>query len=274
VKKIGDTLTRIEKGLGRQMDRLTRVSRAPRELIQLLDDVVEDAVEHVEPVGGGRRTFPYTRLEVHLAVPPGRGPGAEAVLEQRPGLEERIAERLAAAGCDPPPTPQVTTRILEGVPPESWQDRDFHVEYGRGRSRRRAPAALKAMPPVRLVVIEGDAGRRTHELLLERIEIGRTGSVPARGGRRQRQNQLAFADAPGANASVSRAHAHLEWVAAEEGFRLFDDGSTQGTRIVRKGRTIEVPGAGGRGVRVESGDELQFGKARVRFSTGASAAST
>jgi pSer/pThr/pTyr-binding forkhead associated (FHA) protein len=64
---------------------------------------------------------------------------------------------------------------------------------------------------------------------------------------------------------VSRAHAHLVWILDEQVFRLHDDGSTQGTRVLRAGRQLEVPGRGGRGVALQSGDVLVLGRARVHF---------
>ena len=63
------------------------------------------------------------------------------------------------------------------------------------------------------------------------------------------------------NRTVSRRHAHIAWSGTE--FRVFDDRSAHGTRIVRGGKTIPVP-AGARGVRLTSGDELLLGSARLR----------
>jgi hypothetical protein len=47
--------------------------------------------------------------------------------------------------------------------------------------------------------------------------------------------------------------------------RLFDDRSAHGTSIVRNGKTISVP-AGSKGVRLQSGDEVVLGDARLRVS--------
>jgi pSer/pThr/pTyr-binding forkhead associated (FHA) protein len=81
-----------------------------------------------------------------------------------------------------------------------------------------------------------------------------------------RQNHIAFADeADDINQSVSRAHAHLRVDAASGEVRLHDDGSTHGTRVMREGRTIEVPASSARGVKVKDGDELVFGQARVKL---------
>jgi predicted component of type VI protein secretion system len=48
---------------------------------------------------------------------------------------------------------------------------------------------------------------------------------------------------------------------------MHDDGSEHGTSIVRQGRSLQVP-RGSRGVRLESGDEIVLGDARVRVKFG------
>ena len=46
---------------------------------------------------------------------------------------------------------------------------------------------------------------------------------------------------------------------------MFDEGSSNGTHVIRAGTSIAVPARDPRGVRVRSGDEIQFGRARVRI---------
>ena len=55
--------------------------------------------------------------------------------------------------------------------------------------------------------------------------------------------------------------------AAERAFRVYDDGSEQGTAVSRGGRTIAVP-PGPRGVRLQPGDEIVLGLARVESAAG------
>ena len=69
------------------------------------------------------------------------------------------------------------------------------------------------------------------------------------------------------NQSVSRQHAHIEYVESARHYRIRDDRSAHGTHIVRNGRTVPVP-AGPRGVRLESGDEIVLGEARARVVLG------
>jgi pSer/pThr/pTyr-binding forkhead associated (FHA) protein len=75
---------------------------------------------------------------------------------------------------------------------------------------------------------------------------------------------VAFREGAGdVNQSVSRRHAHISYDPDGRSFRLHDDGSEHGTGVVRLGRTVAVP-RGTRGVRLESGDEIVLGEARVR----------
>src|SRR5207244_957453 len=91
-----------------------------------------------------------------------------------------------------------------------------------------------------------------------RIQIGRTAEVLDERRRLVRRNHLVLD-----HETVSRAHAHLEFSEGE--YRLFDDGSSYGTSVIHEGRLIEVPRAGGRGLRVVTGDEVYFGQVRVRI---------
>ncbi len=73
-----------------------------------------------------------------------------------------------------------------------------------------------------------------------------------------------FTDGAGPiNETVSRCHAHIDRGESPGDYRLFDDRSAHGTTIVRNGKTVSVP-AGSRGVRLQSGDEIVLGEARLR----------
>jgi hypothetical protein len=95
------------------------------------------------------------------------------------------------------------------------------------------------------------------------VAIGRGANV--RDARHQliRSNHVVFVEGGGeANGTVSRRHARIEHDRTTPGLRLHDDGSAQGTSVVRRGRGFAVP-AGARGMRLESGDEIVLGRARL-----------
>ena len=66
-----------------------------------------------------------------------------------------------------------------------------------------------------------------------------------------------------AREAVSRRHAHIAFIPTSREYRLRDDGSARGTAVLRNGRTIRVP-EGARGIRLESGDEIALGEARLK----------
>jgi hypothetical protein len=266
---IDDALGRIERTIGRKIEGLTRRKAAPREAMQIAEDVLDAVPLEMVPTAGETPTFPYGKVTVTLAVPEGKAVAARAVLEHAPDLRTRLHDRLLAARCAPEHLPEVALDVVEGPPPESWGGRDFALAYAPRKKARGAAVTEPAGPPhIRLQVLEGTTGeRRTHALRLRTIRLGRTGSVGVGSRRTRRANDVAFDEEGPVNASVSRAHAHLDWSDAEGAYRLHDDGSTQGTRVLREGRSLEVPGAGGRGLALKSGDVLVLGRARVRFTS-------
>ncbi len=97
-----------------------------------------------------------------------------------------------------------------------------------------------------------------------RIDIGRRPEVLDQRHRLIRTNDVAFLDdGPEPNASVSRRHAHVEFVRAMG--RGTGSGRPQRPRneLVGVAGRSKVP-AGSRGVRLENGDELVLGHARLR----------
>jgi hypothetical protein len=70
-----------------------------------------------------------------------------------------------------------------------------------------------------------------------------------------RRNQVVFLESEGeTNRTVSRAQAHITRAAPGD-YRLHDDRSSYGTRIVRDGKMIELPSGSPRGVKLQAGDE-------------------
>jgi hypothetical protein len=146
-----------------------------------------------------------------------------------------------------------------------WTSPEFHVDFSRGAVQEQPPSAPAVVHEITLTVISGSAEKPEYAVTLDRINLGRCAEVRDRRNRLLRTNQVAFSDGAGPiNETVSRAHAHID---CESGvYRLFDDRSGHGTSIVRTGRTINVP-SGSRGVRLQSGDEIVLGEARLRMTT-------
>lgn len=264
---------KLERKLARSVDAaigelVGREETAPLEIVH----AVLDRAEHeIQDIGRGRRLFPFNCVRVHVVA------GArdkesrariDAVLAGPPSLAERLADRLRSAGCAA--SAVVTEVVYVRQAGQDWQDPKFHVVFDRTQVEE-APAAavaetapLAEIPRIKLTVVKGSAEQRAYMFAGGRIDVGRRAEVVDQRQRLIRTNHVAFSDDESdENRSVSRRHAHIEFVQAEGGYRLWDDRSAHGTSIVRGGRTIKVP-AGARGTRLEAGDDIALGSARLR----------
>jgi hypothetical protein len=254
--KLAGTLDRTVSGL---------VRSGAREPIEIVHAIVEAAQEEIQPSGRGRRVFPFNAITVTILAP-SRDARArfEAVLADGPPLRERILARLGSAAC------QVDALEIavgyDSRPRKHWRSSDFHIEFARvATPERQNPEADAARPRLEVTVLHGTTERRTYTLAASmRIDLGRCAEVRDSRHRLIRTNHVAFLEgAGGVNQSVSRRHAHISCERSAGSVRLHDDGSEHGTGIIRHGRTVAVP-RGARGVRLESGDEIVLGEARLR----------
>jgi hypothetical protein len=211
--------------------------------------------------------FPFNSIAVTiLATSRDARARIEAVIADGPPLRDRIAARLASAGCTVDALDVNVT--YESKPRRGWRHPDFHLDFTR--------VSRVAVPPqtpqpeaksvrIELTVLHGTAERRTYALAAStRIDMGRCTEVRDSHHRLIRTNHVAFVEKAGdVNQTISRRHAHISYDPASKHHRLHDDGSEHGTSIVRNGRTIPVP-RGARGVRLESGDEIVLGDARLK----------
>jgi hypothetical protein len=244
-----------------------RTQPAPLEVVHA---VLERAEQHIQDIGRGRRVFPFNRVILHVVAPPGQKEKRarfSAVADGPPSLSERLTDRLRSAGC---PVADLSVEVVyvrqRGA---GWERDDFHVEFDRVASPQ--PATLPAPEPpagevkrIRLAVVKGAAEQRACVFSGGRIDMGRRAEVLDKRQQLVRTNHVAFLEDGGdVNGSVSRRHAHIELSADGQSYRLWDDKSAHGTSIIRNGRTIKVL-AGPRGTRVEPGDEIALGQARLR----------
>jgi hypothetical protein len=131
---------------------------------------------------------------------------------------------------------------------------------------RADPLRGQEIPEVRLVVTRGAAEQPEYRLKKGRILVGNLRDVYDREGRMVRRNDLVFIDnGDDINSTVARVHARIWYDPEVRVFCIMDEGSRYGTRIVREGRSIEIPGGDLRGVGLRSGDEICFGQASLRF---------
>jgi hypothetical protein len=261
-------------------------ARPPREPLEIRRAVLQAIVDLAQPAGRSRRVLPFDRVRVEVLAPTADARRVfEAVFARDEGLAAAARRDLATIGCEPGPTFTVNVHYRKRVP-AAWAAEQTYAVHGEideersGTGERHGPTtspqhrettapaadgAPAAVPALVLTVLKGHALRKRVQLRLSRINIGRQEEVLDRDQRLVRRNHVAFTDEDEINRTVSRAHAHIRFVAGSGPFRLRDDNSAYGTRIVRDGRTIDVSPGNARGVRLASGDELQFGRAIVRF---------
>jgi FHA domain-containing protein len=238
--------------------------------IEIIHAVLDRAEQQIQEIGRGRRVFPFDLVRVHIVAGP-RDKEARArmaaVVDGPPTLAQRLAERLQLAGCA---AREIATDVtFARAPGADWGSPDFHVEFDRTAVPPVAPATRRASAgaeSIRLTVLAGKAQQRVYLFKAGRIDIGRRAEVVDQRQRLIRTNHVAFLE-DDQNATVSRRHAHIDSIDARGGYRLWDDRSAHGTSIIRNGRTIRVP-AGARGMRLEAGDEIVLGAARLKVAFG------
>jgi hypothetical protein len=308
-------LTRqLESTVGRLLGTQPGDSSEPLELVT---GILRDVEQRVEPIGGGRRRFPYTQLSVLVLAL--RKEDQDRCATALDDLDAKIRERLAELACEPPARLDVAVQFAR-KPRKHWTPNQ-HVELlfardtlsavtasgsatavtatatataarqGRqpGGAARAGASSLSASatssqpspapdlssssrasqsspaPSVRIAILRGTGLKRSYVLQQSTIRLGR-GAEHAEASGSMRHNDIAFADDKDeVNRTVARAQAHLRFTPDRGEFRLFDDGSSNGTRIVRNAEIITVTPHGPRGVRILTGDIIELGRARLRI---------
>jgi hypothetical protein len=263
----------LEAKLARTVDRAAARVMVPgnREPLEISHAVVDAVEREVQPAGRGRQLFPFNRIHVRVVAPTKHLQARfEATFAMEPTLAQRVHTRLESARCVPADL-AVDVSYVEAAG-EGWSAPDVHVEFERVDAPPvREPVAEIApvvaeepVPGVEIEVAAGEAEQASYAFDFPRIDLGRCVEVRDKRNQLVRRNNVVFLDSDGViNRTVSRRHAHLEYSAAEKAFRVYDDGSEQGTAVARGGKAISVP-PGARGVRLQPGDEILLGHARLR----------
>lgn len=230
---------------------------APLELLQAALDELE---RHAQPSGRGSRAFPYTRLVIHVRQPEASHAAIEAVFRQ---LDARLRERLAEIRCEVPHN-LVTSISLTGETGEDGPVLRVECSNDLEVAQSSAPAPIER-PSLQLTIVKGQCELACYTFASGTIAIGR-GTEPADVFGRVRRNDVAFLDVrDGVTETVARAHARLEFDRELGAYVLFNESTSNPTFLLRGGRSIRVVPRDPRGVRVQTGDALQLGRAIVRI---------
>jgi len=271
----------VEKTIERAFRKWTERAFGPAQSDELLlvhRAILEEIEGKIQTIQRGRRLFPYNYLGVRLVSPePERRALFQAAFAQDRRLENDIRESLQGAGCALPSGFTVDVETTGEGP------KGFEISYAIRETQSPAPpapaadpvpaAALVAAPdpepasaPGRLEVVRGKAAHESYAIEKLRTNIGRMPELTDNQQRIVRRNDIVFEEGgDDANATVSRAHAHIRLDRPSGQYRICDDESEFGTRIFREGRSIEVPAGNRRGERLCPGDEIYIGRACLRF---------
>ena len=262
-----ENVRRLEK----RIEKLAERSDVPLQPIEVRKATLDEIEDLVEPATKSRRIFPYNRVTVEVVAPDAKRRAAmEAVLGERSDLGTAVSARLKSAGCPVPAGLEVRLKLVKRASADWEKGRAFRVRCEHADVEPAKPAASRiAGQAAALVVIKGDASLERFPVKGERTNIGRLAEVVDGHRRVVRRNHVVFTDGDNpVNLTVSRSHAHIAPTPSGE-YRLFDDGSSTGTRILRAGQTLALPPGSPRGTKLQSGDEIFFGQALVRFEVGA-----
>lgn len=257
-------LRRIEKTLDERLRGIFAGSGAASsssEAIELYRDALDQIAARATVGRRGDRVFPFDHIRIELRA---ESADRRALLEALFAPEQMAGDvraTLVEAGVKSP------EELLIAVEYPANPAVELRVICEKAEQPQAQPVAADAVPliPMRLVTLSGTASAPDFLADRPQVNIGRVDEVLDQMGRAIRRNDLFFPEAAHeANATVSRAHAHLRFEPATGDWRIYDDGSSLGTVIFRDGRRIEVPAHAGRGVLLRPGDEIYLGQARVR----------
>jgi len=247
--------------LGKFRDLLKPYRRgtAPLEIRRAVLDEVES---RVVSGGVGKRVFPYNRIRVHLlATSPEESTELEVVTRETWDLTTDVTERLRDLEAKTPADLEVEI-VITDQPSPSFGDRRFRLEFSKAET---APAAEQIRPILDVTVLKGTSTQHVYTFPgTDRINIGRLDEVVDDEGRVRRRNDVAFLEEGDISATVSREQARLAWDDEIKAYRLRAEPGASSTRILRDGRTIDVSQQDRRGIKVQSGDEIYFGRACVK----------
>ena len=236
------------------------------ELAEIRLAVLEEILKKGRHVGG-RILFPFNLVRIHI-----RGASEEesAFLKSqflKGYFEQEIRKTLARSNYRFPDDLEAEFETDTELPGDKEPWITVAVE-----SRPSREFAAPARRTARLVVVRGTASAPEVLLSKERTNIGRSTEVYRADGP-SRRNDLAFTED---NRTVSREHAHILYSRKSGEYRLYNDRWHQhgkkdtadcGLWVIRDGLSQEVP-RNARGVKLQSGDEIQLGQAIVKFQIG------
>ncbi len=246
---------RVENAFGKE------TTRTPLEVRREVLEQVESRIV----IDKGGKLFLFSKIEIHIHPPTeSQRDVFELAFLKDSSLELDIRQKLREWEIQQPGNPEIIVQVHEPADPRQAEvlpadllQLNF-VKIDRSRPRE--------TPETSLQIIKGSVEQELYRMRKERILIGRLSEVTDQEGRMVRKNDVVFLDnGDDINSTVGRIHARIWFDSERKEFRIMDEASRYGTRIVREGRSIEVPGGNPRGIRLKSRDEIYFGQACMQF---------
>ena len=259
-------LTRFDRALRSAVQRVQTWFDPPLDSaakpLEIREAIIEDIEQRVESVGAGRRVLPYNQVTVTVLAPdkPSRARLQAALAD----LQDSVEARLTELRCAIPAAFVVETRYVTR-PPAAWApDRRLGFDYEMRDAVSDLATGSQEPPRLRVTIARGQATHASYSFSESHVRIGRS-AQPIDGRGRARTNNVVFLeDGDDHSRTVGRAHASIRYDTARREFRVFDDGSHNGTRVMRDGVLLEVKPHDPVGVTLRSGDEVQVGTAALR----------
>lgn len=258
--KAGRFLQHADRLDGRLQDYLDGVldGNARIEPIDVRKQVLRRIDEKIVTIRPGERGFPFKSIRIEFFAADHE---QQAVLEDAFVEADRLKSDIEGYIRQQTGAPSVSLRVRVTVqvgPPPADALHNFRIEF------QRHEAGAASAGQARLVVLKGTATKKRYPLNKDRVYIGRLPQATDQSGRIIRRNDIVFDDdGDKINQSVSRIHATIRCDLRNGEYRLCDDLSAYGTRIVREGQPYDAPQR--RGLKLQNGDEIFFGDACVRF---------
>jgi hypothetical protein len=242
-----------------------KISQDAPELAEIRIAVL-DAVKAKSHRASGRSVFPYNLVRINLLGVPDEQASVFQGEFLAKYLGDELRSGLTRSNYRFPDDlyVEITTTSQLPAPNQEWLTVDTFVT-----EKQAATAVTVIHPPARLKVEEGAA--KPAELTIDRarINLGRSVEVYREGAGLSRRNDIAFSEENELGRSVSREHAHILYSHETGECRLVNDRiykgeANCGTYIIRDGFAIAVH-RNARGTTLISGDQIQLGRALLRF---------
>jgi len=254
-----DRLLKAEQNIRRRVENAFGHGTAQTPL-EIRREILEQVESRIAVDANGNQ-FPYGRVVVQLHPPTEALRDVfETAFLQEGSLRSDILAELKEADARYPRGLEIVVQIPTTLA------RDESLPLFRLDFIKPDPSHKIEIPETKMIILKGSAENSEYSLKKERILIGRLAEVLDREGRLVRKNDIVFLDnGEDVNSTVGRAHARIWFDHDKNEFCIIDESSRYGTRILRDGRSIEVPGGNSRGIRLHAGDEIYLGQACLRF---------